>query len=139
MTLVNINFKPDPKELHTFGKTMIIGFSIFALIALFIFDAPQVAFGLAVFGLVSFILSRCGKAAMVVYLPWMGFGFVMGTIVSNLILALLFYGLITPIGLFFKLTGRDILNRTIKKDIPTYWEDAPHRDNDGVTEYQKQF
>lgn len=139
MKLVDINFMPDEKELNTFGKTMIIGFSIFALITLFIFDAPRVAFGLALFGLLSFILSKFGKAAMIVYLPWMGFAFVMGTIVSNLILALLYFGLITPIALFFKATKRDLLNKSIDRNLSTYWHTATDRENEGSTEYQRQF
>lgn len=139
MKLVDINFAPDNEELLKFGKTMIIGFSIIGLVVLFVFDSPKIAIGCAIFGLFSFILSKFGKKAMVIYLPWMAFGFVMGTIVSNLILALLFFGMITPIGLFFKLTKRDMLHKSIDKSLPTYWSDAPNRDNDGVTEYQRQF
>jgi len=139
MKLVDINFKPDREELNKFGKTMIIGFSIFALIALFFFNSPKVAVGLAIFGLLSFILSKIGNAAMVIYLPWMGFAFVMGTIVSNVILALLYFLLITPIALFFKLTNRDALDRAIDKNAKSYWKDAVNRDKDGVEEYQKQF
>lgn len=139
MSLVNINFKPDQKELHQFGKTMIIGFSIIALVVFFFFKSTPIAIGCFAFGIVSFILSRLGKAAMLVYLPWMGFGFVMGTIVSNVILALLFYALITPIALFFKLIKRDMLARTLDKNATTYWNDAVNRDNEGTVEYQRQF
>lgn len=139
MKLVDINFNPDRQELITFGKTMIIGFSIFALIALFIFDAPRFAVGFALFGLLSFILSKIGMIAKVVYVPWMGIAFVMGTIISNLILAFLFFGLITPIGLFFKLIRRDMLFRSFDRQATTYWQDAVNRDNDGASEYQRQF
>lgn len=139
MKLVDINFAPDDKELIKFGKTMIIGFSIIALVVYFFFGAPRIAIGCVVFGIISFILSRFGKKAMIVYLPWMAFGFVMGTIVSNLILAFLFFGLITPIGLFFKLIKRDMLHKSHDKNLTSYWHDAANRENDGVTEYQRQF
>lgn len=139
MKLVDINFSPDAAELKTFGKTMIIGFSIIALIILFVFDSPVSAIGLSLFGLTSFILSKIGKAAMIVYVPWMGIAFVMGTIVSNLILALLFFVIITPIGLIFKLLGRDPMNRTLDKNCSSYWQDATNRDNDGINEYERQF
>ena len=139
MSLVNINFKPDQKELHQFGKTMIIGFSIIAIAVYFIFESQTAAIGCFIFGVVSFILSRLGKAAMIVYLPWMAFGFVMGTIVSNVILALLYFVLITPIALFFKITKRDMLNRKLDKSAPTYWNDAINRDNEGAKEYERQF
>ena len=139
MKLVDINFSPSKEELLSFGKTMIIGFSIFALIAYFIFGAPKVAIGFVVFGFFSFVLSFFGKAALAVYLPWMGFAFIMGTIVSNAILALIYFVLITPIGLFFKLTGRDVLNRKFKPGVSTYWSDAQDRDGHSVEDYEKQF
>jgi len=139
MKLVDINFDPSKKELLEFGRTMIIGFSIFALIAYFGLAKPSIALGLFIFGCVSFGLSFLGKAALVVYVPWMGIAFVMGTIVSNLILALLFYGMITPIALCFKLMGRDPMNRSFDKKPTTYWKEAVNRDNHGVDEYEKQF
>ena len=139
MKLVDINFKPTQEELLKFGKTMIIGFAVFAAIAYFIFHKPLVAGILLGFGILSFILSRFGKAAILVYIPWMGFALVMGTIVSNLILAILFFGIITPIALVFKLIGRDSMNRGFTRKEESYWQNAENRDNHGVEEYQKQF
>jgi len=139
MSLVNINFKPDAKELRQFGKTMIVGFSIFALIAFFWFHKPGFAIGLALFGLLSYVLSFFGKAAMIVYIPWMAIGFVMGTIVSNVILMLLYFGMITPIAIVFKLMGRDPMQRSLEPTASTYWSDAVDRDSQTIEDYKRQF
>jgi hypothetical protein len=40
---------------------------------------------------------------------WLGLSHVLGTVVSKIILTLLFYGLVTPIGLLRRLTGADSL------------------------------
>lgn len=40
---------------------------------------------------------------------WMRFGFVLGMIVSPIVLGIIFFGLFTPIALFMKLSGRDEL------------------------------
>lgn len=44
-----------------------------------------------------------------------------GWLVAHLLLAFLFCGVITPMGLFFRLTGRDALARRHRPHQPTYW------------------
>src|SRR4051812_131040 len=46
-----------------------------------------------------------------VFVTWMVLAFPIGWLISNLILAVMFYGLITPMALVFKMRGRDALNR----------------------------
>ena len=48
-----------------------------------------------------------------------------GWISSHLILACLFYGVFTPMALFFKLIGRDALRRKRRSDQITYWLPKP--------------
>ena len=49
-----------------------------------------------------------------------------GLVISNLILAALFYALFTPIGLIFRLLGRDPLGRRrLPADWGTYWKPYP--------------
>jgi hypothetical protein len=43
-----------------------------------------------------------------------------GWLVSRLLLALLFYGLFTPVGVLFRLLGRDALELR-RPDRPSYW------------------
>ena len=55
---------------------------------------------------------------------------------SFVLLGLLFYGVLTPIGLFFRLIGRDALQRRIEPERETYWQ--PH-EQAKVRRYFKQF
>ena len=55
-----------------------------------------------------------------VYQLWMRFGLMMNWINTRLILGLLFYGMFFPIGLFFKLIGRDPLQRKFDKSATSY-------------------
>jgi hypothetical protein len=51
---------------------------------------------------------------------WMRFGFLLGMIVSPVVLGVLFFGLFTPISLFMRLFGRDELHlRSFKSE--SYW------------------
>ena len=56
-----------------------------------------------------------------VYKIWMTFALVLGIITTNLILTILFYAIITPIGLIIKLRGKNLLDLKFNKDSNTYW------------------
>ena len=53
---------------------------------------------------------------------WMFLGFLIGSIVSPLVLGLIFFGILTPIAIILRLVGRDelLLKRRMKK---TYWKE----------------
>ncbi len=63
--------------------------------------------------------------------------FPIGWAISHLALALIYYGVFTPIALFFRLTGRDALNRKFDPDAETYWE--PYNPDSGPARYLRQF
>lgn len=56
-----------------------------------------------------------------IYVAWMVLAFPIGWTVSQVIVAILFYGLFTPIGLVFRLMGRDPLHRARQPALQTYW------------------
>ena len=55
-----------------------------------------------------------------VYRGWMWVGHVMGWVNTRIILGILFYGMLTPMGVFMKLTGRDPMRRKLEPDAKTY-------------------
>lgn len=59
------------------------------------------------------------------FVAWMVLAFPIGWTVSLVMLAILYYGLFTPIGLVFRLVGRDALQRTRKPALETYWTPKP--------------
>jgi hypothetical protein len=63
--------------------------------------------------------------------------FPIGWFVSQLMLALLFYLLITPAALFFRLRGRDLLGRKRASDRSTFW--AKKEMPQDVRSYFRQF
>ncbi len=135
MALVDINWKPTPHELRKFGVTMIIGFGVFALLAWWR-GHPTLATVFAGVGAGAGLLGLTGtRAALVVYLPWMAIAFVMGNIMSRVIVGAFFFGVITPMGLVMRLGGRDKLQR--KNRRASYWDRLPPpSDRAG---YERQF
>jgi ABC-type uncharacterized transport system permease subunit len=62
---------------------------------------------------------------------------VLGAVMSAVILTLLFYLVITPLGLVMRLVGEDPMRRRFEPELPSYWirrkSAGPARD------YEKQF
>jgi hypothetical protein len=59
-----------------------------------------------------------------------------GWVVSRVLLSVMFFGLFTPVGLFFKLIGRDALCRRYAPEQASYWE--PKRGATDVHSYLRQ-
>ena len=51
---------------------------------------------------------------------WMYFGFLLGMIVSPIIIGIIYFGLFTPIAILMRISGRDELNLKFSQKL-TYW------------------
>ena len=52
---------------------------------------------------------------------WFKFGMILGAIVSPVVLGVVFFLVVTPIGLIMKIMGKDLLNKKYDKKKETYW------------------
>jgi len=52
---------------------------------------------------------------------WFRFGLFLGKIVSPIIMAVIFFLVVTPIGLLMRLFGKDVLNLKLNKKKSSYW------------------
>ncbi len=55
-----------------------------------------------------------------VYRVWMKFGHFMGRVNSAIILSVVFFLIFTPVALFMRLIGRDVLHRRLDPDAESY-------------------
>jgi len=53
-------------------------------------------------------------------LAWIKFGELLGRIIAPIVMAIVYFLIITPIGLFMRLIGKDLLNTKFSKDH-SYW------------------
>jgi len=63
--------------------------------------------------------------------------FPLGSVVSRLTLAALYYGVLTPLGVALRLTGRDVLGLRHDPERTTYWE--PRVGAHDARRYLRQF
>ena len=106
---------------RTFGLFFAV---VFALIGGYCFNRGAHNFAWVLGGLaILFCITAVTKPEWLLPLNklWMRFGFLLGMIVSPLVLGILFFGLFTPISLSMRLFGRDEL-RLKPKSAPSYWK-----------------
>ena len=52
---------------------------------------------------------------------WFKLGLLLGSIISPIIMGMIFFLTVTPTGMIMRLLGKDILNQKINKTIKSYW------------------
>ena len=52
---------------------------------------------------------------------WFRFGLLLGKIISPIIMGVIFFLVVTPIGLLMRLFGKDVLNLKLNKKKSSYW------------------
>ena len=52
---------------------------------------------------------------------WFKFGILLGKIISPIIMGIIFFLVVTPIGLLMRLFGKDVLNLKLNKNESSYW------------------
>ena len=131
------NIKSEKSDLRKFGIT--IG-TIFLIVAGFFFWKEKESFQL--FLTIGITLFAVGIVIPVILKPvywvWMVFATVLGWFMTRVILSLLFYVILTPIGLIARSFGKQFLDLKWNKTDSTYWnyhsESLLKKEN-----YEKQF
>jgi len=69
---------------------------------------------------------------------WIGFSLILGFVMSRIILSVLFFLVVTPIGLIAKLVGKKFMPLGFDKNATTYWEKREKTVKEKV-DYERQF
>lgn len=137
MSFIKINWKPNSRELRIFGCSFFIGTGLAGSLFFFVFSNIGFAYCLWGAGSTFFLVCITGKPiALPFYWIWMGFVYTITQSIGYLSLILIYYFVITPIGLISRLIGRDRL-KLKKSEAQTYWQDVVKRDR--KDQYERQF
>ena len=115
-----INMSKTNKENKKFGLLFFLIFLILGLWPLLNKEMPNfLLIGIALIFLIlvllnSKILSPLNKA-------WIKFGEILGKIIAPIVMALIFFLILTPIGLIMKILRKDILKVKFIKNTKSYW------------------
>jgi len=127
---------PARKQLITFGVTIAAALAILTIFRIWRRGFDEVAItALIVSGLFAASTLIAPEALSSVYRWWMSFAAALGWINTRVLLFLIFYLVVTPIGLIMRIARRSPLD-VAKKD--SYWTE-PSRSSYGDRHYEKQF
>jgi Saxitoxin biosynthesis operon protein SxtJ len=134
----DIEFDPPRKVLRQFAGIWLVFFGGLALWE--ILGQGRTGVG----GILAVLAVTIGPLGLIrpdwmrfIYVGWMILAFPVGWTISQIILLAMFFGLFTPIGLVFRLLGRDMLQRTRRPELESYWEPKPASTD--LRRYFKQF
>jgi hypothetical protein len=126
-----VNWNPDSAERRKFARSLIIGFPCIAVVLLLAgwlktgtlrLQPPLMVGGIGfAIGLLLLVLPQIARPF---YVLWYGFACAIGLVVGNILLAVVFYILITGAGLAMRAAGKCSIRKTMEKNAKTYWTDA---------------
>jgi len=85
----------------------------------------------------AFFAAVAPMALLPLFRLWVRFAMFLGWLNTRLILGLVFYLMITPLGLIIRLAGTDLLDEKIDKKAESYWKKRPPAP--GPARYEKSY
>jgi hypothetical protein len=123
MALIEIRSDPTRRELRQFALFWLPVFcAAVGSLLVYRYAAWSAAIGLGVCGLLAIVVGIVRPEWMrIVFVGWMCAAFPIGWTVSHLLMGMIYFLVITPIGLAMRLLGRDPLERRFDRTAETYW------------------
>ena len=114
------NINSGKKQLKEFALT--IGIVLLIVSAIMFYNSSELKLHFGIAGILVILLGYVfPNLLMPLQKLWMALALVLGFFMSRLILTLLFYLVITPIGLISKLAGKDFLDLKLTRTKETFW------------------
>ena len=139
MSIIRINRHPSLKQLNQFGLIWLGFLAFFGAVAWFRLDSPRLAEGLWVAAVVVPVIGWLAPPFMrLVFLGMSYAAWPIGFVVSHVVLALVYYVVVTPIGLIMRLFGYDPMTRRTNPSQESYWVERDSKSR-GPGSYFRQF
>jgi len=147
MALIKLNLNPTAKDLRQFG---FIALGAFALLGTLLYwhviplwrvlgrATPTAAYVVWAVGALSALLSIVApKLNRPLFVALSVVAYPIGVVMSYVIMGAFFFLILTPLGLMFRLAGRDPLRRRFDATARSYW--IPHNAAEKTERYFSQF
>lgn len=139
MSLVNVNWNPSRRDLNGFRLISVVAAVLIAAL-LYLVKHADPRWCVAIIAVAGFIglsgfLSL--KLTRYIYVTLMAVTLPIGFVISLILMTVFYFGLITPLGMIFRLIGRDALRRRFDPHAQSYW--IPHEQTTKMERYFQQF
>jgi len=138
MAVIEMNWRPSDRELRVFAAVQLLVASVAAWLLYRRLGWDAAAIGLMTASLAGTVAGLASPQLLrPLFVVWMLAAFPLGWVMSHLLLASVYYGVVTPIGLALRLSGRDPLGLKRQPDATTFWVVRPEPRES--KEYFRQF
>jgi hypothetical protein len=138
MSLIRIEHNPSRRQLLVFSLCWLLFWGIVGLTILHRSGSwPTAATVWAMGAAIAVVGWIFPPLLRIVYLGMAYLAFPIGFVLSYLLLGVIYYAVVTPIGLLMRLAGQDPLQRRFDADAQSYW--VSRKPQADVTRYFRQF
>jgi hypothetical protein len=138
VALLDRSRQPTPRDLRIFGA-ILLAFGLIVAGLVFVTTASRTAVLVivAVTVFVTAIYFAVPPLRSIVFSAWMALFFPIGWLVSHGLLAITYFGVITPIGMIMRIAGYDPLRRKLDPNRQSHW--SAHSSDQEARRYFQQF
>jgi len=110
----------SPKKIRDFGITFFVVFAVIGGVLLY--KGRSFGYAWLALSILFIVLGRWAPGSLKPFHKvWMTLALVLGFFTSRLILCILYYCILTPIGVIMRLFGKDLLDQRWDKEARSYW------------------
>jgi hypothetical protein len=136
--MIAINRNPSAKDLKWFGLLVLLFFGILGAVARWRFGAEDAPVRLWIAGAaLCLVYYAIPPLRRWLFVGWMYAAYPIGWTISHLLLLIVYYVILTPVGLAMRLAGRDPLDRSPDPAAESYW--VRRTPPDSPARYFRQF
>jgi hypothetical protein len=137
-SMIRIERHPTRRQLTVFGLLWLVFFGILGAMAYWKNGSPTTAYAFWAIGAAVPAVGQIWPDVLrIIYLLSIYATFPVGLVVSYLILTVVYYLVLTPIGLVLRLSGYDPAQRRFDRGAKTYW--TPREQDETIERYFRQF
>lgn len=132
MALIRVDWNPSDRKVRQFNGLLVL---LIAFVSAMAWHKGNVAAAWRI-AIIGAFVAGAGAAWLTfgrwVYRAWMSVAFVVGSVVSTILLFVLYYAILTPLGLLFRVLGRDALG--LRGSAESYWVSLQIPEDEGYFE-----
>ena len=122
--MIKFDLNPPKDQLCQFAMIALGGFTLIGIILTRQFGLPPIAGHIAL--ALAAVMGLLGAMELTgpirpVFVGMMILAYPIGMVISLVLLSLIYFGMFTPVALFFRLIGRDSLHRKLDPNTQSYW------------------
>lgn len=138
MAMLEINWRPGTRELRQFGALFVLAAAGLAAYGLLGGAHPALgwgALGAAAGAALAWLFYP--RALHPAYVILMAAALPVGVVVSTVLLAVIYFGILTPIGILTRIFGHDPMGKRFDKSATSYW--IERKPADDIKRYFRQY